>query len=338
MAGYRYTFVKFIRDWMLIFGMVAGAGAYLLYHAIPSLHGAGPVLEAVCTHLQPVLLFIMLFLSFCKIEPHQMRPHRWQAWLLLIQAGTFTALALLLVWALRSDTGLARRIADARIPLESAMLCLICPTATACAVVTGKLGGNMAGVVTYTILINILVAILVPLTVPLLYPMGGMSFGMAFSKILAKVFPLLIMPSVSAWIVRYLFPKLHSRILAYTDLSFHIWSFSLTLAIAMSTRAVVHNEGAASLLFWIAAVSLVCCIFQFWAGKAVGSHYGCRISAGQALGQKNTVFAIWIAYTYLNPISSVGPGCYILWQNVINSIELWVFGKEAERKESESGS
>ena len=96
MAGYRYTFVKFIRDWMLIFGMVAGAGAYLLYHAIPSLHGAGPVLEAVCTHLQPVLLFIMLFLSFCKIEPHQMRPHRWQAWLLLIQAGTFTALALLL--------------------------------------------------------------------------------------------------------------------------------------------------------------------------------------------------------------------------------------------------
>jgi BASS family bile acid:Na+ symporter len=97
MAGYRYTFRKFLRDWMLVFGMVAGSGAYLAYHAMPALHAAGPVLEAVCTHLQPVLLFIMLFLSFCKIEPHQMRPHRWQGWLLLIQAGLFTGLALLLV-------------------------------------------------------------------------------------------------------------------------------------------------------------------------------------------------------------------------------------------------
>ena len=134
MAGYIYTFKKFIRDWMLIIGMLVGAGAYLAYHATPALHGAGPVLEAICTHLQPVLLFIMLFLSFCKIEPQQMRPHRWQAWLLLIQAALFVGLALLLVWALRSDGAFAQRVAEARIPIESAMLCLICPTATACAV------------------------------------------------------------------------------------------------------------------------------------------------------------------------------------------------------------
>ena len=33
---------------------------------------------------------------------------------------------------------------------------------------------------------------------------------------------------------------------------------------------------------------------------------------GQALGQKNTVLAIWMAVTYLNPLSSVGPGSYCL--------------------------
>ena len=48
-----------------------------------------------------------------------------------------------------------------------------------------------------------------------------------------------------------------------------------------------------------------------------------RISGGQALGQKNTVLAIWMAYTYLNPLSSVGPGSYVLWQNIINSYQLW---------------
>lgn len=323
MSGYIYTFRKFLRDWMLIIGMLVGAGAYLLYHSLPSLHGAGPALEAVCTHLQPVLLFIMLFLSFCKIEPHQMRPHRWQAWLLLIQAGLFVGMALLLVWALRSEGAAAQRLAAARIPVESAMLCLICPTATACAVVTGKLGGNMAGVVTYTVLINIVVAFLVPLMVPLLYPMGGMSFATAFSRILAKVFPLLIMPCITAWIVRYLFPKLHKRLLAYTDLSFYIWAFSLTLAILMSTRAVVHNEGSPTVLLEIALVSLACCIFQFWAGKAIGSRYGCRISAGQALGQKNTVFQIWMGYTFMDPVTSVAGGFYSIWHNCYNTWQLY---------------
>ena len=330
MAGYRYTFRKFLRDWMLVFGMVAGAGAYIAYRAMPALHPAGPVLETICTHLQPAMLFAMLFLSFCKIEPHQMRPHRWQAWLLLIQAVCFLGLAFLLVWALRSDTAAGRWIAQARIPVESAMLCLVCPTATACAVVTGKLGGNMAGVVTYTILINIVVAILVPLTVPLLYPMGGMSFGMAFSKILAKVFPLLIMPSVTAWIVRYLFPKLHAKLLSYTDLSFHIWAFSLTLAILMSTRAVVHNGGSPVVLLEIALVSLVCCIFQFWIGKAVGSRYGCRISAGQALGQKNTVFEIWMGYTFMDPVTSVAGGFYSIWHNCFNTWQLYRRRKSLE--------
>ena len=51
--------------------------------------------------------------------------------------------------------------------------------------------------------------------------------------------------------------------------------------------------------------------------------YSDRISAGQALGQKNTVLAIWMAYTYLDPLSSVGPGSYVLWQNLFNSYQLW---------------
>ena len=39
--------------------------------------------------------------------------------------------------------------------------------------------------------------------------------------------------------------------------------------------------------------------------------------------QKNTSLAIWIAYMYLTPEASIGAGCYVLWQNIINSYELW---------------
>ena len=35
------------------------------------------------------------------------------------------------------------------------------------------------------------------------------------------------------------------------------------------------------------------------------------------------IILIWMAYTYLNPLASVGPGSYVLWQNLINSWQLW---------------
>ena len=262
MSEYKYTFKKFLKDWALIVSMVIGASVYLAYHAIPALHPAGPVLEGIITHLQPLLLFVMLYLAFCKIEPHQMRPHRWMFFLLLLQCGLFVLLALLLAFV----PGL-----PCRYGFEAAMLCIICPTATACAVITGKLGGNMAGVVTYTVLINLAAAVLVPLMVPLVHPVEGLSFYSAFLKILAKVFPLLILPCLLAWLTRYLLPRFHAFLLRFSELPFYIWAFSLGLAILMSTRAIVHNTAGPAALVEICVASLLACAFQFWAGRRIGA-------------------------------------------------------------------
>lgn len=318
MAYKRYTFRKFVKDWMLVISMVAGAGAYLIYHSVPTLHPAGPFLESCCRTLQPVLLFGMLFLAFCRIEPSQLRPHRWQGWLLLIQGFLFISLALILTFA---------RGMQNSVILESLMLCLICPTATACAVVTGKLGGDMAGVVGYTVLINILVSILVPIFVPLIHPLEGISFGAAFLRIIAKVFPLLLLPCLLAWGVRSLFPAVHAKLLKYTGLSFYIWAVSLSLAILMSTRAIVHSDNGGGIILGIAAVSAAACLFQFRAGRLIGKRYRYEITAGQALGQKNTVFGIWMGYTFLDPVSSIACGFYSIWHNLYNSWQLHEAGK-----------
>ncbi len=324
MGEYRYTFGKFLRDWALIIGMIVGASLYLVYHAIPALHPAGPVLERIVKQVQPLLLFAMLFLSFVKIEPRQMRPHKWMLWLLLFQCVSFVALALVLAFC-------------PRIPfyygVEAAMLCLICPTATACAVVTGKLGGNMAGVVTYTVLINLAVAVLVPLLVPLIHPIAGLTFWQAFSTILAKVFPLLILPCLLAWLIRYLLPGLHAWLLKYAGMSFYIWAVSLTLAILMSTRAIVQNESGAVVLWETGVASLLTCVLQFWLGRRIGRRYQCPISAGQALGQKNTVFGIWMGYTFLSPVVSVAGGFYSIWHNVYNT---WQMYRKRKRDEAAS--
>ena len=308
---YMRRFINFFKSWMLVIGMVIGASSYLVYRACPVLHPAGPFLEKGIGLIQPVLLFTMLFISFCHVKPSQIRARQWHWRGLLIQGGIFSALAVIVMLF---------PLSRARIPLESVMLCLICPTATSCSVMTHKLGGNMATVVTYTILINILTAVIVSLFVPLLYPEEGLDFAKAFALILAKVFPLLIMPLVAAWLVRYLMPRTHAWVLGLKDLPFFIWAVALMLAIAVSTRAIVHYEKSHLMLLWITLASALSCAFQFWIGKKIGKR-DC-ISSGQALGQKNTVFLIWLAYTFMDPILSIVGGLYSIWHNIFNSWQL----------------
>lgn len=327
---------KVIKEWMLPIAMVTGASFYLIYHFLPEpVHRIGPFLDNLVSVLQPLLIFSMLFLTFCGIEPRDLKPHRWHWWLLLIQGGLFSLLGLVVIWGLRNlPDG-----QDCAILVESAMLCLICPTATAAAVVTRKLGGDMAGITTYTILINMLTAVLVPLFVPLIRPVDGVDFFAAFSMILAKVFPLLIMPCLCAWLVRYMFPRLHRRLLDFADMPFYIWAVALTLAIAVSVRYLMASTLGLGLIAGMAAVSLISCVFQFMAGRYVGSRYRPRrkevsqeaarrgrlvrtITAGQSLGQKNTVFAIWMGYTFMTPETAIVGGLYSIWHNIYNSWQL----------------
>ncbi len=105
-------------------------------------------------------------------------------------------------------------------------------------------------------------------------------------------------------------------------MAFYIWAVSLTLAIAMSVKALVHSRASAALLIGIAVVSVVACAVQFAFGHYVGKAHGDKVSATQSCGQKNTVFAIWLGYTFLNPLTALAGGFYSIWHNVYNSWQL----------------
>lgn len=304
---------KFIKDWMLVFAMIIGASAYTLYHFTPALHAYGAELEQTVRIIQPMLLFIMLFMSFMRIDPRCLKPHIWQLWLLIIQVGSFVALAVLFHFFPEIP---------GRLSLESFMLCMICPTATAAAVVTNKLGGSMAGVMTYTIMINLAVAIVVPLIVPMMYPVNGISFFSAFLRIIAKIFPMLILPCLLAWLVKWISPAVYGFIEKHPDIPFYIWACSLALAILMATRALFHCEDGILTILGIALSSLFACFIQFFLGKKIGSRYNETVTGGQALGQKNTVFAMWMCYVFMNPVVSIAGGFYSIWHNVYNSWQI----------------
>lgn len=302
--------------------MSVGAMVYLLFAHVPLLAPLKPWVHSTVSVLTPTLIFTMLFLTFCKVSLRELCPQRWHLWLITFQvtACLLTALPLVLFPHM-----------PYRVVAQAAMVCLICPTATAAAVITGKLGGNASSLTTYTILSNIITAIVVPILFPLVEPHEGVTFWPAFGEILRKVFPLLICPLIAATLVRTLFPRLHQAISARHGVAFYLWSVALAIVVGQTIRFIANSQASGLTLLAISGAGLATCIIQFLLGKLIGGHYDDRISGGQALGQKNTVFAIWMAYTYLTPLSSLGPGSYVLWQNLFNSWQLW---RKRKREES----
>ena len=124
-------------------------------------------------------------------------------------------------------------------------------------------------------------------------------------------------------------PSFHKRIVATKDLAFYMWAVSLAIAIAVTCKALAHSQESMWNVGGIAVVTLVACLFQFFFGKWIGSHYGKKMEAGQALGQKNTVFIIWLGYTFLSPITAAAGGFYSVWHNLVNSWQLYKKRKES---------
>lgn len=302
-------FSRVLNDWMLPAALVLGVGLYLAYHFLPELHAAGPWLHPFVSVGQRVGIALLLFFQFVKISPHDLKFSRWHAWALALQTGCFLALALL-IRPMAPGVG--------RMLLECAMLCLVCPTASAAGVITDRLGGNLAATVSYLVMINVAGTFLIPLVIPLVNPSESLGFWTYVGHIAIRVFPILILPGLVAWLIRYTCPRLQRRLMRWASCAFYIWGVCLTMAMILATRALVLSGLGWAAVAGIVAVSALCCAFQFAAGRRIGDQ-----TAGQALGQKNTGFLIWLGYSYLTPVTSVAGGLYAIWQNLYNSWELY---------------
>ena len=302
-----------IRKWMLPAAIVLGISLYLMYHFTGALHPYGKWLHLAASEGQRLVIATLLFFQFVKISPHDLKLHSWHFKALGIQVGSFLLL----------PPGPARMLA------ECAMLCMICPTASAAGVITDRLGGNLASTVTYLVMINVTGTFLIPLVIPLVNPSAHMGFWAYVGHIAWKVFPVLILPGLLAWLIRYTTHKLQRALMRWASNSFYIWGIGLTLAMVLATRALLMSQ----LGFWsvagIVVVSVLTCFVQFFAGHRLHRNSVENLTAGQALGQKNTGFLIWLGYNYMTPVTSVAGGLYAIWQNLYNSWEL--YQKEQEK-------
>ena len=325
--------IRFIKDWTLPVAMGTGAVLYLVFAFTPQLDGAATAMEPFFATILPLFMFLILFVTFCKVDFRQLRPVAWHGWVLLFQV-LFVGIIMAVI-LVPSSSFLASPSSSlvpsssflgppsSKILMEALLMCIISPCATAAAVVTQKLGGSLEQTTTYTFLSNFLTVLLAPVCFPLIEKGADITFWAAFTKILHEVFLVLVVPMFLAYIVKHYMKGLHRRIVSVRDLSYYLWACSLMIVTGTTVKNIVHAQVSVWLLSAIALLGLVICIVQFAVGRFIGHYFDHTQEAGQALGQKNTAFAIWLSSAYLNPLSSVGPGCYILWQNIVNSVEIW---------------
>lgn len=333
-----------VRQWIdkyaLVLSMVIGAAGYPLFR-----------------HLTPALapmIGLMLFFTFCKVNPLDLRLHRWHWLVLLTQLALTAGVYYCAVYVCRRA---GVRGEDAAIISQGLMMCLIMPTATAAPIIAGKLGGSIQNLTSFTLLSNIATAIIVPAFFPLVHTEGQMDFLTEMWLILRRVSPLLLAPFLAAWALRIAYDawqkykgsdRRFQLTHTWAQIPFYLWAGTLIILMGDITYTLLHATYSWWSLLVLMVGSLLTCLLQFYVGRWIGFYFPApskgkeyqdvvinpaavpttmsgvsRITAGQAFGQKNTTLGIWMCQMFLNPLSAIGPAAYIVWQNAFNAAQLY---------------
>jgi len=258
----------------------------------------------------PYLIFTMLLFTYTKLSLSTIRFTRMHLWLIAVQlVGSMAAYFVLLP----INAVLAQGV----------MICILAPTATAAPVIAGMLKGNVASLTAYSLISNFTVALFAPLFFSYI-GYNDLPFVESVFEISKRVAFLLIIPFVLALLINKFLPKTGQYLQSKSGISFYLWSIALTVVTGRTVEFILAQGKSQWIVeLAIAVGALLVCVFQFWLGRKIGRKLDDTVAGGQGLGQKNTVLAIWMAQMYLNPLASIGPGTYVLWQNSVNSWQIW---------------
>lgn len=326
--------MRFIREWTLPIAITVGVSSYLLFTRIPALDSAADTLGFWFDHIFPFTVFLTLWATFCKVDFRSLRPARW-TW--AVVAVQMLLVAICFIIALYTE-------GDVRIVAMGTMACALAPCATAAPVVTAKLGGNINTMTAFVLVSSLLASLTIPLCATLLGPQTDEGWAGMFREgflILLRVAIVLVLPLFLGWLVRNTLQSVYQWVVRHRDLPFYLWCLALAITSGVTVQGIDHSNLSLTTLLIMAATSLVVCLLQFAIGRRLGRSFkdtsgqvqdtpaktDCRIESGQAMGQKNTALIIWAISAFLHPAAALAPGCYVLWQNIVNSVEIHHFAK-----------
>jgi len=285
----------------------------------------GLILHKYCTMFTPyvpILIFAMLLLNFAAVDVRKLRITMLDIWLMLFQIVVSIGSYCLVKLFGGGDT-----IA------EGILVGVLCPVASSVVVISCLLGANRETVTTYTILGNLMVAIMAPIYFSFIGLQQEMPFFDSFWLILKRVAPIIALPFILALCMQHWMPKVNVFFCRIKGASFYLWALALLFTLGQTIDFMFqHGKDNLDSIIALGIASVIFCAIQFGFGKWLGSKYGDTMAGGQLLGQKNTAMGIWMANTYLNPLASVFPALYSIWQNLFNSWQMWRYEKKPEKK------
>lgn len=299
----------------LLFAMAVGALRYELFARVECLEPIGDAVGPILPDWLPIGLFSILYVTFCKIKMSEIRPRKWHFAIQLVRVA-IASVMVLLINNFGADPNL-------KLILEGMFICFICPTASAVVVIAEKLGGSIGSLTMFTFIANGVTMVIIPLFFPMVERNADVTFLTTSLMLLRNVFTVLVCPLALAMFSRRFLPRLVEKLNSYKNLGFYIWCVNLAIVTGLTLQNIAHSTVSGWVLWVLLIAPLFVCLIQFTLGKAIGRIWGDSISAGQALGQKNTVVGIWLTLTFLNPLAAVSPGAYVLWQNLVNGWQLW---------------
>jgi len=306
--------IRFLKEWTLPSAIVIGTLLYLLFSKIDYLSNAGDYFGKFFDIVFPFCVFLTLFTTFSKVDFHKMRLTKWHFSLMICQIVLSSiVIGSIIFFRLEGNTKLI---------IEALLTCTIAPCAVAAPVVTFKLGGDINTMTTYTLISSLLCSITIPISFPLIEGSSQLSFVESSILILEKLSIVILLPLVLAWLVRHYVKPLYKYISLHPNISYYLWALTLAITTGVTVKNINHSECSLFVLLLIALVSFLMCVIHFGIGRIMGRIFNEKINCGQGMFQKNTGMAIWVSYMYLNPVASIGAGCYVLWQNIINSWEI----------------
>lgn len=281
----------------------------------------GAVFHSACAHIAfitPYIVFTILLLTFSAVEIKSLRLSWLDLWLALFQMTVSIGMYYLLV-SLGASVIIAQGI----------LIGVLCPVAASVAVISCMMGANRRTVTTYTIVGNLMVAVVAPLYFTIVGDHPEHTFIQSFWMILRKIGPTIGFPFFIVLLMQKFMPKANNAIARYKGASFYLWACALFINLGQTIDFIFLNgEGHWHVIVWLGLAALLFCGVQFGFGKWLGHRYGDTMAGGQLLGQKNSSMGIWMATTFLNPLSSVFSAFYSVFQNVFNSWQLWYYGRK----------
>lgn len=255
--------IRFVKDWTLPISIGLGSAIYLVFSHIRSLDGLTSGLEPFWEMCLPFCTFWVLYVTFCKVDFHKMRPARWHFLVLLAQ--------FLIVAAIVSLTYFLELSGNTRLLMESLLACVISPVATAAPVVTQKLGGNLEEMTACAFLSNILSAVLIPVSFALISDNQEITFLQGVGKISADVALVLLLPLACAYVTKHYLHGLHRRVVGVRDLAYYLWCVNLVLVSGITVRNIANAPTSGPFLLLIAAAVMMACALLFWLGRTLAS-------------------------------------------------------------------